>query len=252
MDQDIRISAGQAGTTQEPAMLLQRQRAASTAAGPPDLRMRLQHLDALANAVRAYRDRLVAAVTADFGHRSWQETTYLDIMPVITSIGYLKRNLRRWMRPQSRRIALHFLPGSTRVEFQPLGVIGIISPWNYPIVLALTPLATALAAGNRVMLKPSEITPRTSDVLASLIAETFSPRAGLRHHRRCRRRRSVLRAAIRSSRLHRRHICRQVGDASRERQSRARHGWNLAVSRRRSSSAAARSGKLRTASPSAS
>ena len=175
MDQDIRISAGQAGTTQEPAMLLRCQRAASTAAGPPDLCMRLQHLDALANAVRAYRDRLVAAVTADFGHRSWQETTYLDIMPVITSISYLKRNLRRWMRPQSRRIALHFLPGSTRVEFQPLGVIGIISPWNYPIVLALTPLATALAAGNRVMLKPSEITPRTSDVLASLIAETFPP-----------------------------------------------------------------------------
>ncbi|WP_375465241.1 coniferyl aldehyde dehydrogenase [uncultured Methylobacterium sp.] len=149
------------------------QKAASLREGSPALKERLRDLQALKGAVLAYRDRFVDAVSADFGHRSRQETSYLDILPVVTTIGYLQRNLARWMRPESRRVAFHFRPGRARVAYQPLGVVGIISPWNYPIVLALTPLATALAAGNRVMLKPSEVTPRTSELLAAMLDEVF-------------------------------------------------------------------------------
>ena len=155
--------------------LLDAQRHADRRDGPPPLDRRLRDLDALKRAVLAHRDRFVAAVAADFGHRSHQETRYLDLLPVVATIAYLKRNLARWMRPERRRVALHFRPGRARVVYQPLGVIGIVSPWNYPVVLALTPLATALAAGNRVMLKPSESTPRTSALLATMLAGIFPP-----------------------------------------------------------------------------
>ena len=77
------------------------------------------------------------------------------------------------MRPDRRHVAAIFKPASAKVVYQPLGVVGIVSPWNFPVSLALTPLATALAAGNRVMLKPSEMTPATTDLLASMFAETF-------------------------------------------------------------------------------
>lgn len=153
--------------------LLEAQRAACLATGTPALETRLRRLNALKAAVLAHRQPLIEAVSADFGHRSAQETSYLDLLPVVATIDYLKRNLARWMRPERRRVALHFRPGRAEVAYQPLGVVGIISPWNYPIVLALTPLATALAAGNRVMLKPSESTPRTAALLAEMLAAIF-------------------------------------------------------------------------------
>ena len=77
------------------------------------------------------------------------------------------------MRPARRHVALQFRLGSARIEYQPLGVIGVIAPWNYPFSLALAPLVTAIAAGNRSMIKPSEFTPATSDLLARLLAEIF-------------------------------------------------------------------------------
>ncbi|WP_375457282.1 coniferyl aldehyde dehydrogenase [uncultured Methylobacterium sp.] len=157
------------------ARWLDAQRIADRRDGAPPLDRRLRDLEALKRAVLAYQDRFVEAVSADFGHRSRQETRYLDLLPVVTTIGYLRANLARWMRPEPRRVALHFRPGRARVVYQPLGVVGIIAPWNYPVVLALTPLATALAAGNRVMLKPSESTPRTSALLAMMLAELFPP-----------------------------------------------------------------------------
>ena len=95
-------------------------------------------------------------------------------MPFIWGVDYLLKNLRRFMRPERRHVALPMQLARARVEYQPLGVIGIVAPWNYPLSLALTPLATALAAGNRAMIKPSELTPATSDLVATLVAETFS------------------------------------------------------------------------------
>ncbi len=90
------------------------------------------------------------------------------------AINYLRRNLAKWMRPERRRVALHFLPGRARVFYQPLGVVGIVSPWNYPLSLALMPLISAIAAGNRAILKPSELTPATSELLKSMLRDIFS------------------------------------------------------------------------------
>ena len=94
-------------------------------------------------------------------------------MGVVQGIDYLERNLRRFMRPARRHIALDMRLGSNRIEYQPLGVVGIISPWNYPVNLSLMPVVTAIAAGNRVMLKPSKLTPATNAVLASMFSELF-------------------------------------------------------------------------------
>jgi len=149
------------------------QRAAFLRDGPPTLKQRRRDLIKLKQAILARQDAFVAALDVDFGHRARQESLMLDIGSTIGTINYLHSNLRRFMRPERRHVAAIFKPASARVVYQPLGVIGIVSPWNFPISLALTPLATALAAGNRAMLKPSEMTPATTDLLASMLAEAF-------------------------------------------------------------------------------
>lgn len=154
--------------------LLARQRAAFLRDGAPSLAERRATLQRLRAAVLARRGDLEAALDADFGHRSKHETAIMEMLPLTWGIDYLHRNLRRFMRPERRRVALPMRLARAHVEVQPLGVIGIVAPWNYPFSLALMPLATALAAGNRAMIKPSELTPATSDLLAVLIAETFS------------------------------------------------------------------------------
>jgi len=153
--------------------LLARQRAAFLRDGAPSLAERRAGLQRLRTAVLARRGQLEAALDADFGHRSRHETAIMELMPVIWGIDYLRRNLRRFMRRERRHVALPMRLGRAYVEYQPLGVIGIVAPWNYPFSLAVTPLATAIAAGNRAMIKPSELTPATSDALAALVAETF-------------------------------------------------------------------------------
>lgn len=153
--------------------LLSAQRAAFLRDGPLSVERRRSDLEKLRKAIVAHRDELAAAIDTDFGQRSRQETSALELAPLVEGIRYLHRNVGRFMRPQRRGVALHFLPGSARVVYQPLGIIGIISPWNYPVGLALMPLATALAAGNRAMLKPSEITPETAEVTAQILSEIF-------------------------------------------------------------------------------
>ncbi|MFY2763820.1 coniferyl aldehyde dehydrogenase [Arenimonas sp. MALMAid1274] len=141
----------------------------------PDARQRLADLDKLAEAVRRHRDELTKAVSADFGRRSRHETLAADVMTTLDEIKYLRRHLKSWMRPQRRGLNWAFLPARGEIRQQPLGVVGIVAPWNYPIQLALIPLADAIAAGNHVMLKPSEHTPRTSELLARLVGEAFPP-----------------------------------------------------------------------------
>ena len=155
------------------SVLLESQRAAFLREGPPPLELRRGHLNALKKAIQGHGDALAKAISKDFGHRSRQETAGLELMPVIQGIGHLQQHLKRWMRPERREVALAFRPGSNRVMYQPLGVVGIVVPWNYPVALALMPLATALAAGNRAMLKPSELTPATSARIATLLGEIF-------------------------------------------------------------------------------
>ena len=155
--------------------LLDGQRAAALAAPPPDAAQRraaLRRLDAL---LHEEGDRLHAAVSADFGHRAYPETVLAELVPLRAAIRFALRHLGHWMRPRRRRVGLSFQPGQAWVVHQPLGCVGIVSPWNYPLFLSIGPLIDALAAGNRVMLKPSELTPRTSALLGRLLATRFEP-----------------------------------------------------------------------------
>jgi coniferyl-aldehyde dehydrogenase len=153
--------------------VLAAQRAAFLRDGPPTLGRRRADLKKLRAAILARRNEIEAALNADFGHRSRHETAIMDVMSVVLGIDYLNRNLRRFMRPMRRHVALAFRFGSARIEYQPLGVVGIVAPWNYPVSLALMPLSTAIAAGNRAMIKPSEFTPATSKLLAAMLGDTF-------------------------------------------------------------------------------
>ena len=101
-----------------------------------------------------------AAISADFGHRSAHETDLLEVFPSLSGINHALSHGRRWMRGESRATGLWFLPARSRVTPQPLGVAGIIVPWNYPLYLAVGPLVSALVAGNRAMVKLSELTPK--------------------------------------------------------------------------------------------
>ena len=118
---------------------------------------------------------LAAAVEADFGVRSPQLTEVADFLVLQTLLAGALTHLPRWMKPVKVRTPLYLQPSRARLMRQPLGVVGVISPWNYPLQLALAPLVTALAAGNRVMLKPSELTPKTSALLAELLGQAFAP-----------------------------------------------------------------------------
>jgi acyl-CoA reductase-like NAD-dependent aldehyde dehydrogenase len=141
----------------------------------PDRAVRDRRLAALQRLVLDHADAIAAAVSRDFGNRSVHETRLLELFPSLEAIKHARRNLRRWMKPQRRGTSLWFLPGRSRVIAQPLGVVGIIVPWNYPIYLALGPLAGALAAGNRAMLKMSELTPATAALLDELVRKRFAP-----------------------------------------------------------------------------
>lgn len=160
------------------AELLARQRKAFLNENWPTLKQRKDRLTKLRSTVLAYRNALEEAVNADFGHRSRQETDFLELMVIIQSIDYLSRNLRRFMKSERRHVGIFYRAGSAYVEYQPLGVVGVMAPWNYPVSLTLIPLATSLAAGNRAMLKPSELTPETSKVIHRMMAETFPEEEG--------------------------------------------------------------------------
>jgi acyl-CoA reductase-like NAD-dependent aldehyde dehydrogenase len=150
------------------------QQAAQADAPLPDRRVRDQRLAALEALLHDHLDDIAEAVRADFGHRSVHETRLLEGFPSLEAVRHARRHLGRWMRPQRRATSLWFLPGRSEVRFQPLGVVGIIVPWNYPLYLAAGPLAGALAAGNRAMLKLSEFTPAFSSLLARLVRERFA------------------------------------------------------------------------------
>jgi coniferyl-aldehyde dehydrogenase len=140
----------------------------------PSYGERLASLERLEAAVRKYATEVVEACSADFGRRAPLETLGADVVVSLDEIGHARKRLRRWMRPEKRRVNWTFLPARGEVRYTPLGVVGIIAPWNYPFQLVIVPLASAIAAGNRVMIKPSEFTPRVQEVLSRLVAEVFS------------------------------------------------------------------------------
>jgi coniferyl-aldehyde dehydrogenase len=149
--------------------------AASRASVAVDHATRMDRLARLREMLRKNDERLIAAISADFGCRVPDETRLMEITPLMNALRHTRSHLRRWMRPARRPISVIFQPGSGRVVPQPLGLVGIIAPWNYPLLLSVGPLIDVLAAGNRAMIKPSEISPRCSDLLQGMIAESFTP-----------------------------------------------------------------------------
>lgn len=156
------------------ATTLEQQRRAFLNDGPPGFERRKTNLVKLRAAVLAHRRDVEEAISADFGNRSRHETDIMELLGVVQSIDYLLRHLRRFMKPERRHVAAFHRTGRAHVEYQPKGVIGVMAPWNYPIALTFIPLATALAAGNRVMIKPSELTPRTSELIQRILAGSFT------------------------------------------------------------------------------
>ena len=115
----------------------------------------------------------VKTLNEDFGGRSETESKMLEFVTAFGYIDYCSKKLPKWMKDSKRHVAITFQPAKARVVYQPLGVVGIVVPWNYPMFLAIGPLVTALAAGNRAIIKMSEFTPKTSALLAKVIADTF-------------------------------------------------------------------------------
>lgn len=128
----------------------------------------------LKNAVRDRQDDIVAALNKDFGNRARHETLVAELMVLMNEINHSIRHLRRWMKPKKPLVDWQYLPARARVIQQPLGVVGIIGAWNYPVQLTFGPLVGALAAGNRAILKPSELSPASGEIMADIISDIFT------------------------------------------------------------------------------
>jgi len=155
--------------------ILERQRSDYTREGEVPAATRVDRLDRAIALLVDHRERLVDAMCEDFGHRSRHQSLFTDIAASIGPLKHAKKRLADWMKPEKRKVdfPMNLLGAKARVEYQPLGVVGVISPWNFPVNLTFTPLAGVLAAGNRCMIKPSEYTPATSQVMAEIIKAAF-------------------------------------------------------------------------------
>ena len=143
----------------------------------PSADVRMDRLQRLWSALDRFAEPLCAALGDDFGYRSPRQSYFADVATTGKAIRLARKGVRRWMKPERRRADLPFslFGGQARVHYQPLGVVGVLSPWNVPVNLTLSPLAGALAAGNRALVKPSEHTPRTSAVMVEMLADAFGP-----------------------------------------------------------------------------
>jgi coniferyl-aldehyde dehydrogenase len=160
-----------------PAQVLALQQQAHARDPYPDLARRRDRLDRLLDVLKRGQGQLCAAIAADFGQRSADNSRLFDILPAVHAINYARKHLPAWMKPQRRQSSFPYnlLGGRSSTQAIPLGVVGNVSPWNFPVTLSLSPLGGILAAGNRVMLKPSELTPATAETLQTLIAAAFAP-----------------------------------------------------------------------------
>jgi coniferyl-aldehyde dehydrogenase len=150
------------------------QKRACLEAPGPDYKQRMEDLGKLKKMLVENRDALTKAIAADYGNRSWHETTFAEFIAVLGSIDYMKKRLKGWMKPQKRHTDMMLFPGArNHVVAQPLGVVGIIVPWNFPINLSMIPAATALAAGNNVMIKMSENSRHLAALLNDILPNYF-------------------------------------------------------------------------------
>jgi coniferyl-aldehyde dehydrogenase len=154
--------------SEELRLLHRKQREACLANGIPDFATRIDRLDRLIALLVDKKEEIVATISDDYGKRSIEESLFAEVLYLVNSVKFNKVHLEEWMKPE-----LSFSGGIARVEFQPKGVIGVIGPWNLPWLLALLPVINIFAAGNVCMLKPSELTPKTSALMARLVTEFF-------------------------------------------------------------------------------
>jgi coniferyl-aldehyde dehydrogenase len=163
-------------SSEEMQTLLDRQREAYLQEGVVSAATRKDRLERAVSLLQTHQQKLVDAMSADFGHRSEHQSLFTDIAGSVGPLRHAQANLASWMKPEKRKAGpfpLNLLGAKARVEYQPLGVVGVISPWNFPVNLTFTPLAGILAAGNRCMIKPSEYTPATSEVMAEIFPTAF-------------------------------------------------------------------------------
>ena len=132
-------------------------------------KQRKEVLTTLKSSLLKHEQEIYDALKKDYGYRSEFDTLIADILPSVASINYALKNLKKWMKPSKRHAGLLLSPSSVKVHYQPLGVVGIITPWNFPFFLALGPAIQALAAGNRVMIKMSEFTPNANKVIKKVV-----------------------------------------------------------------------------------
>jgi coniferyl-aldehyde dehydrogenase len=141
----------------------------------PEVEQRRRLLAAFSDCLSDYAPRLVAAMSADFGHRPFAESMLGDVLQVQEEIRFTRSRLRAWSKRQPVPVDWKYWPGQAWLQYRPLGVVGVVSAWNYPLTVGLTPLVSVLAAGNHAMYKPSEFNPATNEVLAEMFAELFTP-----------------------------------------------------------------------------
>ena len=157
--------------------LLERQRAAFTASRPEALSQRKDRIRRAIALVKEHGEEFAKAMSADFGNRSAHQSMLTDIAATVGAGNHALKHLDQWARPEKRKVQfpLGLLGAKAEVRYEPKGVVGILSPWNFPVQLAFGPLMQVLAAGNRAMIKPSEFTERTSALMAELTAQYFAP-----------------------------------------------------------------------------
>src|SRR3984885_674066 len=158
-------------------LVLKRQKAAHLRDGAPSAQQRIERIERCIALLVDHRKAIEDALDADFGARSRDASAFTDIAASIGPLKHARENLKKWMRPEKRKTSpaiLGLFGAKAEVRYQPKGVVGVISPWNFPVNLTFTPLAGVLAAGNRVMIKPSEYTPATSALMAQMFSGAFS------------------------------------------------------------------------------
>jgi len=156
--------------------VLEAQKKAHLKDGPPSAEKRIAWIDRSIDLLLGNKDRIAAALREDFGHRSVHVTMLTDVAGSIGPLKHAKAHVKRWMKREKRKVSpaiLGLLGARACVEYQPKGVVGVISPWNFPVNLTFTPLAGIFAAGNRTMIKPSEFTPRTSELMAEMFRNAY-------------------------------------------------------------------------------
>ncbi|MDA9904972.1 coniferyl aldehyde dehydrogenase [Hyphomicrobiales bacterium] len=157
--------------------VLEIQKKAHLRDGPLSVETRKEWIDRCIALLIKYQNEIAKAISEDFGHRSTESSLLADVAGSIGSLKSAKENIKKWVKPEKRKVTpsiLGLLGARLRLEYQPLGTVGVISPWNFPVTLTFGPLGSIFAAGNRAMIKPSEFTPKTSELMKKMFEEAFS------------------------------------------------------------------------------